>query len=165
MTVASNSYADKVFAEHPIALWPLDEQTYYVSLISETQRIISSGTGWTVSGATPGLYGGISGESLPLPVFSTSAVNKFTLGEDPDSPALIEAVSPVLINDVSDIDQTIGNISVGAFFYPFSEVVNVKIGIECTVGGTAQRLTQGYDIDSAEQWAFVSGVFDLPDGF
>jgi hypothetical protein len=165
MTVASNSYADRVFAEHPIALWPLDEQTYYVSLISETQRVISSGTGWTVSGATPGLYGGISGESLPLPVFSTSAVNKFTLGEDPDSPSLIEAVSPVLINDVSDIDQTIGNISVGAFFYPFSEVVNVKIGIECTVGGTAQRLTQGYDIDSAEQWAFVSGVFDLPDGF
>ena len=165
MTVLSNSYADKVFAEHPIALWPLDEQTYYVSLISETQRIISSGTGWTITGATPGLYGGISGESLPLPVFSTSAVNKLTLGASPSSPALIEAVSPVLINDVSEIDQTIGNISVGAFFYPFSEIVNIKIGIECTVDGETQRLTNGYQVDNAEQWAFLSGVFDLPDGF
>jgi hypothetical protein len=165
MTTASNSYADKVFAEHPIALWPLDEQTYYVSLIPETQRIISSATGWTVNGATPGLYGGISGEALPLPVFPTSVVNKLTLGASPSSPALVEAVSPILINDVNDIDQTIGNISVGAFFYPFSEIVNIEIGIECTVGGEAKRLTSGYQVDNAEQWAFLSGVFDLPDGF
>ena len=170
MTVTSNSYAEKVFSEHPIALWPLDEQAYYVSLISETTRTISVANGWTIFGATPGIFGGIPGESLPLPVFNSSVRNKFTLGSTPSTPALIALESPVLVADVNDLNPTIGNISVGAFFYPFSEVVDVEVGIEYTDNSTGspianQRLTRGYHIDNAEQWAFLSGVFDLPTGF
>ena len=45
MTIASNSYAEKVFSEHPIALWSLDDASDYVSLINETQREISTGSG------------------------------------------------------------------------------------------------------------------------
>lgn len=170
MTVTSNSYAEKVFSEHPIALWPLDEESYYVSLISETSRTISTANGWTITGATPGIFGGIPGESLPLPVFSNSVRNKFTLGSTFSTPATIAIESPILVNDINDLNQEIGNISVGAFFYPFSEVVDIEIGIEYTDNSTGtpitnQRLTQGYHIDNAEQWAFLSGVFDLPTDF
>ena len=35
MTTPSNSYAEKVYAEHPIALWSLDDPVDYVSLITE----------------------------------------------------------------------------------------------------------------------------------
>ena len=36
----SNLYAEKIFREHPIAMWPLDEQSDYISLITESERTL-----------------------------------------------------------------------------------------------------------------------------
>lgn len=164
-TITSNSYAEKVFAEHPIALWSLDEGVYYGSFISETNREISSANGWTVTGATPAVYGNVPGESSPLPVFETSVMNKITLGSSPSSPAEIDIKGPTVIASLSDVDTTISNFTIGAFLYPFSEIVNVNIGFEYYIPATSstERVTQGYLIESAEQWAFISGTFDFPD--
>ena len=52
MTTASNLYAEKIFAEHPLAIWPLDDSADYISLISEAQRDISNATNWTLTGGT-----------------------------------------------------------------------------------------------------------------
>lgn len=41
MSNPSNLYAEKIFAEHPLGLWALDEQVDYISLISEAYRDIS----------------------------------------------------------------------------------------------------------------------------
>lgn len=38
MSSPSNIYAEKIFAEHPVALWALDDQADFVSLISEDDR-------------------------------------------------------------------------------------------------------------------------------
>ena len=38
----SNLYANRVFSEHPIALWSFDEQAHYKSLISEADRELDS---------------------------------------------------------------------------------------------------------------------------
>lgn len=38
MAVLLNSYATKAYSEHPIALWPLDDDAYYLSLISKVNR-------------------------------------------------------------------------------------------------------------------------------
>ena len=54
MSISSNLYAEKVFAEHPIVLWPLDDSVDYVSLISEDQRDFSGDT-WQISGGTASL--------------------------------------------------------------------------------------------------------------
>jgi hypothetical protein len=170
MTIASNAYAEKVFAEHPIALWSLDDNADYVSLITETQREISTGNGWTIAGATAAIYGLVPGEENPLPRFDTSVINKLTLGSSPSSPAIINLEGPVALADETEIDPAIDNITIGSFFYPFSEIVDVSIGIEYTDTSsgtpiTGQRQVQGYRIDNAEQWAFISGTFDLPNSF
>lgn len=47
MTVAANQYANKVFSEHPIAMWPMDEQAYYLSMIDDNDRLL---TNWTNGG-------------------------------------------------------------------------------------------------------------------
>lgn len=39
---SSNLYASRVYAEHPVALWAMDEPNYFVSLISEQQKEIVS---------------------------------------------------------------------------------------------------------------------------
>ena len=41
MTIPSNLYAEKVFAEHPLNLWSLDEPVDYISLIADTDRSIA----------------------------------------------------------------------------------------------------------------------------
>ena len=38
MSNPSNLYAEKIFSEHPISLWALDEQLDYINLIEESQR-------------------------------------------------------------------------------------------------------------------------------
>ena len=50
MSIISSLYAEKVFAEHPIGLWPLNDQLDYISLISENNRDIQNF--WNYSGAT-----------------------------------------------------------------------------------------------------------------
>lgn len=47
MPISSNQYANKVYSEHPIALWPLDEKAYYLSLIDNNDRQF---TNWTNNG-------------------------------------------------------------------------------------------------------------------
>jgi hypothetical protein len=37
----SNLYASRVYAEHPVALWAMDEPNYFVSLISESEKEIT----------------------------------------------------------------------------------------------------------------------------
>ena len=64
----SNQYANRVFSEHPIALWAFDEKANYCSLLSETERTVS---GWTAYGATATSYSGTVG-----PVFKDSSVTQ-----------------------------------------------------------------------------------------
>jgi hypothetical protein len=51
MANPSNLYAEKIFAEHPIALWTLDNDLKYLSLISDTNRSLVS---WTYTSSAAG---------------------------------------------------------------------------------------------------------------
>jgi hypothetical protein len=46
----SNLYASRVYAEHPVALWSMDEANYFVSLISESEKNIKTDN-WTFDNA------------------------------------------------------------------------------------------------------------------
>jgi hypothetical protein len=35
MAITLNEYATKAFSEHPIALWSLDDDAYFVSLVED----------------------------------------------------------------------------------------------------------------------------------
>lgn len=83
MTSVSNLYAAKLYSEHPIAIWPFDDNVSYISLITDQQRTFEADspyTGWTITGGTANdglsipneaspfksnIYAGISG-TVPL---------------------------------------------------------------------------------------------------
>lgn len=46
---SSNFYAEKIYAQHPLAVWSLDDESYYISKITESDRQMSL---WTVTGGT-----------------------------------------------------------------------------------------------------------------
>ena len=74
MTIQSNLYVEKVISEHPTAVWMLNEQVDYISLISETNRQFYNSGQWSVTGATPTL------ESSPPAnaIFPSSVTSKIT---------------------------------------------------------------------------------------
>ena len=66
MSNPSNLYAEKIYAEHPIALWSLDDKADYISLISEPQRVLSDTTKWNVpTGGSVSDYLGSTDQPFP----------------------------------------------------------------------------------------------------
>ena len=42
MPISSNQYLQKISLEHPIALWSLDDDAYYVKLMSDSSRDVGT---------------------------------------------------------------------------------------------------------------------------
>jgi hypothetical protein len=84
----SSLYASKIYAEHPLALWSIDEANYFVSLISQEEKQIVSGSvsSWNLSNAT------ISSEKFDLSgyPFEDLEVNKIFLSTASASPVKLE---------------------------------------------------------------------------
>ena len=89
MTVPSNLYAEKIYAEHPTIMWALDDQVDYISLVDETDRNVSL---WTV---TDGTAATSSIANEPFPDSVTTEVE----GDVPASTSgSVLCVSPNIIN-------------------------------------------------------------------
>jgi hypothetical protein len=172
MTTASNSYAEKVYAEHPIGLWTLDESVDYVSPISSSDRDMENL--WVFKDKdntvlTSAIESYIDVElwpiEFPLPVFDSVAnkviVPDVALEED----ETVKITSPVLAQE-SDFDITVATFAVGAYFYTFGKNLSVTFGVEYTDSlSTTQRLSRTLQLFSSEQWEFVSETFELPSDF
>ena len=158
MSSPSNLYAEKIFSEHPLVLWALDDQADYVSLITEAQRDI--GATWDGTG------GGAALVSTPGNApFQNSYTSKIT----GDIPAIngeeIIAWSPDLIS-FNDMDSNLNTISVGTYFYSNSIYLDsVSIGIEYTDTTSSQlvRKVETFNNPIYATWTFISGTFDRPD--
>jgi hypothetical protein len=74
MTIKSNLYVEKVISEHPIAVWMLNEQVDYLSLISETNRQIYNAGQWTVTSGTA-IVSSTTPADVPFASSATTRVN------------------------------------------------------------------------------------------
>jgi hypothetical protein len=160
MSNPSNLYAEKIFSEHPLVLWALDDKSDYVSLITEAQRNIESL--WTVTGATVNTDPGSGAVNPPF----EDSLSTNILGTVPSvSPGNIVLVSPNLSN-FSDMNSSLGTFSVGSYFYSNSIYVNsVSIGYEYTdplTSSVVQELETFVD-PIYTKWSFISSTFTVPD--
>ena len=90
MSIKSNLYSEKVFAENPLALWSLDDTCDYVSLISEANRDISS---WA---KTSGTVSEVDDLTSPFP---ESVVNRILLPvQDSEETSTVTFTSPDILN-------------------------------------------------------------------
>jgi hypothetical protein len=175
MTIASNSYAEKVYAEHPLALWTLDEPIDYVSAITENDRNMS--LGWTFTDQDQEEFD--SAEiistylnqselpgSFPKPVMD-SVVNQIAVPnfEPEDEDKKIRAVtSPIL--SIENFDDTVFTFAIGLHLYTFGKEITVSFGFEYTNElNEVKRLERKVKLFGVEQWEFVSRTFPLPKQF
>jgi hypothetical protein len=160
MSNPSNLYAEKIFSEHPLVLWALDDKSDYVSLITEAQRNIESL--WTISGATVNTDPGSGALNPPF----EDSLSTSVLGTVPVGPTgNIVLISPNL-NNFSSMSSSLGTFSVGSYFYSNSIYINsISIGYEYTDPSTSsvvQELETFVD-PIYNKWSFLSSTFIVPD--
>lgn len=158
MANPSNLYAEKIYSEHPLALWALDDKADYISLITEAERDILDE--WTVTGGTA--------TTSSVGLLNDPFIDSVTTSLEGDVPtgttADIVCVGPGLIN-FTDLNSTLGTFCVGAYFYSNSAYLqSVSIGYEYTDTTTAlvvQHL-KTFNTQLFQSWGFVSETFEIP---
>lgn len=153
MSTPSNLYAEKIFSEHPIAFWALDDESDYVSLISENQRNLSDG--WEVLNATASEVLNIIDE--PFPESVTSRISGSLSGQD----FSVECISPDIMS-LDDIDKSLASFTIGVFVYADTEYINgFDLGYEYfdTISGEVVRDVRFFSTSIYKQWMFLSETF------
>jgi hypothetical protein len=123
MSTFSNNYATKIFAEHPVSLYSLDDDASYVSLITNQQRTFEADApyaGWTV-------VNGSADDDIPLPLLPSPFFGGPYGGIAGDVPAadntIIEWKSPVLF-ELADLNQEMESFAISCYLYQFSIFIN-----------------------------------------
>jgi hypothetical protein len=158
MSNPSNLYAEKIYSEHPLVLWALDDQADYVSLITDPQRSIASL--WTGTNCTLSSGSLITGE--PFPDSPTSIVScSVPAGASGESIIL----SPDIVNFQS-LNTTLGTFSIGSYFYVDSLYIDyIAIGYQYEDTTTSQIVQKFGQLKEAsyQSWSFISETFEIPE--
>jgi hypothetical protein len=182
MTNPINFYASKVFAEHPLALWSLDDRADYVALIREADQNLSD---WTVTNATveDAVLLADNPGTAPFPNVFVNAIEEVAQEGAPEV-YTSRFVSTVEI-EPNDINFELGSFAMGVYVYPYpttfaapgineeeKRLVSVRLGYETEseekIKETTLRLYSDEVtgvIDSTRKWTFVSQTFQLPENF
>lgn len=163
MSTPSNLYAEKVFAEHPLSLWSLDDQADYVSLISEARRNLSSEF-WSISGQSAVGNSTIFGTPFP-----ESVTSKLTGEFSPSEPLALFSINCLSDNLISfaEMNQSLKTFSIGAYIFAKSIYVNsYEIGYEYTPSGASVpvKVSKRFTNTISNQWVFISETFQIPNG-
>jgi hypothetical protein len=171
MSSPSNLYAEKIFGEHPLALWALDDSLDYTSLIKESDRNLAL---WAEDSSD--LRSGISGGTAeivsvvdePFPLSSTTLLTG-SLTENLFGK--IECISPTTIGNngilFSNLDDELATFSISTYIYTDSEYLSkVEIGYEYydSLSGENIQKTKAFNTSVSGKWMFFSETFDIPIG-
>ena len=149
----SNLYAARIFAEHPIALWSLDDDFSFISQLSQSDKSISN---WNLDNLTD-----VSASiSIPVGVKLENEDSKvITLTSA--SVSLTGSASATAINTLTNLDPDKTTISINAFVYDFEGfVLNYKIGF---IYNGSPSYTQYNNLDEAK-WNKISHTMSVPSG-
>lgn len=155
MTASLSLYSSKIIKEHPLGLWPLQDKADYLSLLSSTQRNISS---WTISN---GQISTTSTLTTPIPSDTVFRVDSAHIGNP--SVKTISIKSPTVGNFTS-LNEYLSTFTLSTFIYSGTEsILAVNIGISYTDPTYGEyRVAKRFPISIAGKWMFLSETFDRP---
>jgi len=158
MANPSNLYAEKIFSEHPIAMWALDDQADYLSLIPAAEPKINSKSNvfnWTITGGTKSQNTDIPNEPLPETFVTTVTPN--TSGRTNQ----IELTSPEIISPLL-MNSFLETFSVGAYIFA-NEPYAISYEIGYTYDGLANPILRSFDSSQInKRWVLISETFPIP---
>ena len=152
MANPSNLYAEKIFSEHPLSLWALDEDMSYVSFITEEQR----GNSFWMFSEGASLAGNPLPESIPFENSNTLSVQ----GPTPTGAFETMYLYSLLPSAINQTETTFG-----AYLYdPNGLAISYGIGYAYDNGGTPEFVVKNFSVPQTEgSWILVSETFrDIP---
>lgn len=156
MSSPSNLYAEKIFSEHPLCLWALDDALDYVSLINESHRDMSN---WNISG------GVVQQSTFINEPFQNSVVSKISGNVIQDGLAQIELVSNSIGVSLSDLNSQLSSFNIGAYFYANNPYISsIEIGYRYFDEALATYITNTKTLNTSisNRWIFISETFGKP---
>jgi len=157
MSNSSNLYAEKIYSEHPLVLWALDDQLDYISLISEAQRDVY--TSWASPNALKFSGSSITGE--PFPESVSSIIRCFVPLGGPGSSTI---TSPNIIN-FQDMNTDLETFCISANIFSNTPYLSsISIGYEYTDPETSSvvQVLKNFETTYSNTWAFFSETFSIP---
>jgi len=155
-----NLYATKVFGEHPISMWALDEQVGYIRLTSEADQNLAN---WNVSGATiVNARDSLAFSEVPSS-FPFDEEYASGIVEAAGNGGLITIEASDVISD-SKIDLGLGSIAIGFYAFTYDRTVQARIGFAYVNSETQEdvELIRLVNIPANRAWAFVAETIPLP---
>jgi hypothetical protein len=157
MSIQSNLYAEKIFAEHPIGLWALDDNIDYLSLVSNTQRNFA---GWDFLDAS------VTTSNIDLnKPFLNSYLNEIQFDDFTETSKEIKFVGPDLI-DLDELNADLATLTSGCYFYTDSAYLkSISIGFEYNDTSSAETVESvtKYETEVSQKWIFLSHNSTYPD--
>lgn len=145
MTTPSNLYAEKVYANQPIALWTLDDKIDYLSYITEAHRNFSLWTS-TVTGTTFSLQ---DPDNVPRSMILDTSKYMVSI---PDGNSAITLTSNSTFTTAAD-DFTIG---LHVYGTGVDSITGIRVGYK--IGSNAPVFSDSTTVALAK-WGFVSQTF------
>lgn len=164
MTVLSNLYAEKLYSEHPIAIWHLDDNADYISLISDANRedLFDNTANWIVTNADDS-YSPSASVLKAMSPYPFPNENILSL-EIIDENSSIELETPGFIG-FNDLDLNLKTFALGVWVYSESRfLTSLSIGYKYSGGSTVFKDINLLDTQEKRGWFFVSGTFEIPTG-
>ncbi|MDA0900221.1 MAG: hypothetical protein O3B35_04245 [Proteobacteria bacterium] len=153
MLTNSNLYAERVFAEHPLALWPLDDDISFLQLFDGEQQNLSASTNWIYPDLTE-----ISAVDYSDTPISISPSTRLSLSSSAVFTANITSL--FTLNSTSDFDGSKSTACFSTHVYQGSVFVDsFTIGVSYDGIEDSTLYTFGADVG----WHNISHTFDLPE--
>ena len=158
MSRSLNLYATNVFAEHPLALWALDDTSDYVALISRENQDLSN---WFVSGAN--IVDATTDEQFqldrpskePFPGIYLNGIKEI---QGNSGEIVMQNSSFPITNEQVEASSGSFAISLGVFSYDRS----IDLSLEIYDGEDLLDFRE-IPISAQRDWALVSQTFSLPE--
>jgi|688.fasta_scaffold01402_44 hypothetical protein len=160
MTIASNLYAEKVFAEQPLALWALDDTANFINLLpasatNPSNWIKTNVPAFTIDTTLDSSY----------PISSSYAIS--ATAATPTGSTQTATISYPAIANFNELDHNMGTISIAFYFSSGDlDIQNLAVGYAYTDPDTLQLETvfsnYTYTPPSVGQWGFVGATLSIP---
>lgn len=162
MSNATNLYIEKIYAEHPLSAWTLDEQVGFISLISEDNRKIEDPAQWSLVNTSATA---VDNRLIAGPI-ENAYTSKIVL-DNPSVPSQTALAISSYFIDINNLDLTLGSWAIGMYFRIDSVYVgNVYFGYQYVDAVTLNTVeviqTKPITDDIRNQWIFAGNTFDLP---
>jgi hypothetical protein len=156
MSIPSNLYAQKIFGEHPLAIWPLDDQIDYTSIITGNKGDIDAS--WTITNGT-------ATSSLIAGPITTSPTSSIIGNAIPGTGPQTTRLEVLLGVSFTELEQSIKTFGMSLWFKPQTDKINnIKIGYVYLNPSTSLDVQELHSVDVVihDTWQLISSTFVFP---